>query len=33
MATSSPTTLLYRRDLLGRIFAAGDGSDPKAFGG
>jgi RHS repeat-associated protein len=30
--TDAPTTVLYRRDLLGRIVAAGDGSDPKAFG-
>jgi RHS repeat-associated protein len=29
---TSPATILYRRDLLGRIVAAGDGSDPKAFG-
>src|SRR5215217_2374832 len=29
---TSPTTVLYRRDLLGRIVAAGDGPDPKAFG-
>src|SRR5215218_3919999 len=29
---TSPATVLYPRDLLGRIVAAGNGSDPKAFG-
>src|SRR5215207_9533678 len=30
-AMPSPTTVLYRRDLLGRIVAVGDSADPAAF--
>jgi RHS repeat-associated protein len=32
MPYPAPTTVLYRRDLLGRIIAAGTPADPKAFG-
>ena len=28
----APTSVLYRRDLLGRLVAAGTAADPKAFG-